>query len=168
MSRIRLTHLNGTNRRAEMQPLGPKVRTLGVSPLITTCPEDAWPRHEIDATRAARTRSTRYAWSKDLVLATTRRSRSDVTPSLLSRLRNGYKPDAEGFMTLVRLAQNARGTFPGGRGFRDAPSSHELMAELAPLLRARKDLDETDVEMLQEVIAATLKRAVNAKRGERE
>jgi hypothetical protein len=41
------------------------------------------------------------------------------------------------------------------------------MAELAPLLRARKDLDETDVQMLEQVIAATLK-AVNAKRGERE
>lgn len=88
-----------------------------------------------------------------------------VTPSLLSRLRNGYKPDAEGFMTLVRWLG-----VPAERFLIDdeAPTEQpELMAELAPLLRARKDLDESDIEMLQEVIQATLRRA-NAKRGERE
>lgn len=88
-----------------------------------------------------------------------------VTPSLLSRLRNGYKPDAEGFMTLVRWLG-----VPAERFLIDdeAPTKRpELMAELAPLLRARKDLDESDIEMLQEVIQATLRRA-NAKRGERE
>ena len=87
-----------------------------------------------------------------------------VTPSLLSRLRNGYKPDAEGFMTLVRWLG-----VPAERFLIDdeAPTKQpELMAELAPLLRARKDLDESDIEMLQEVIQATLRRA-NAKRGER-
>lgn len=88
-----------------------------------------------------------------------------VSPSLLSRLRNGYKPDAEGFMTLVRWLG-----VPAERFLIDdeAPTEPpELMAELAPLLRARKDLDEADIEMLQEVIQATLRRA-NAKRGERE
>lgn len=88
-----------------------------------------------------------------------------VTPSLLSRLRNGYKPDAEGFMTLVRWLG-----VPAERFLIDdeAPTKQpELMAELAPLLRARKDLDESDIEMLQEVIQATLRRA-NAKRGARE
>jgi transcriptional regulator with XRE-family HTH domain len=88
-----------------------------------------------------------------------------VTPSLLSRLRNGYKPDAEGFMTLVHWLG-----IPAERFLLD---SHEgarqpaLMAELAPLLRARKDLSKDDVEYLQEVIQATLKRA-SAKRGERD
>jgi transcriptional regulator with XRE-family HTH domain len=88
-----------------------------------------------------------------------------VSPSLLSRLRNGYKPDAEGFMTLVSWLG-----MPAERFLIDEDgSTHQpqLMAELAPLLRARKDLDETDVQMLEQVIAATLK-AVNAKRGERE
>lgn len=88
-----------------------------------------------------------------------------VSPSLLSRLRNGYKPDAEGFMTLVGWLQ-----MPAERFLVDEDErtkQPQLMAELAPLLRARKDLDETDVEMLEQVIAATLK-AVNAKRGESE
>lgn len=88
-----------------------------------------------------------------------------VTPSLLSRLRNGYKPDAEGFMTLVRWLHMPAETFliepiqPGAQP--------ELAAELAPLLRARADLDEADVAMLQEVIRATLRRAA-AQRQEHE
>lgn len=88
-----------------------------------------------------------------------------VTPSLLSRLRNGYKPDAEGFMTLVRwLGIPAESFLQDGDG--DAPQP-ALTAELAPLLRAREDLDELDIEYIQDVIQATLRRA-SAKRGERE
>lgn len=85
-----------------------------------------------------------------------------VSPSLLSRLRNGYKPDAGGFMTLVRWLG-----VPAERFLLDdheGSSQPELMAELAPLLRARKDLDENDIEYLQDVIQATLRRA-SAKRG---
>lgn len=91
-----------------------------------------------------------------------------VTPSLLSRLRNGYKPDAEGFMTLVRWLRMPAETFlldPGEVG--RANVQPELAAELAPLLRARADLDEADVAMLQEVIRATLRRAA-AQRQDRE
>lgn len=89
-----------------------------------------------------------------------------VTPSLLSRLRNGYKPDADGFMTLVRwLGMPAeRFLVAGGAGETSEP---ELTSELVPLLRASKDLQEADIEMLQEVIQATLKRAA-ARRIERE
>lgn len=91
---------------------------------------------------------------------------SGVTPSLLSRLRNGYKPDADGFMTLVRwLGMPAeRFLVEEGATPRKQP---ELTAELAPLLRARKDLDESDIRMLEEVIQATLRRAA-VTRGERE
>ncbi len=88
-----------------------------------------------------------------------------VTPSLLSRLRNGYKPDADGFMTLVRWLG-----MPAERFLVDedapSPTQSELTSELVPLLRARNDLDEADIEMLQEVIQATLKRAA-ARRSER-
>jgi transcriptional regulator with XRE-family HTH domain len=87
-----------------------------------------------------------------------------VSPSLLSRLRNGYKPDADGFMTLVQWLG-----VPAERFLLedDGAQQPELMAELAPLLRARKDLDETDIEYLQDIIQATLRRA-SSKRGERE
>jgi len=88
-----------------------------------------------------------------------------VTPSLLSRLRNGYKPDAEGFMTLVRWLGMPAETFL--LDAQDARRQPELSAELAPLLRARTDLDEADVAMLQEVIQATLRRAA-AQRRDRE
>jgi transcriptional regulator with XRE-family HTH domain len=90
---------------------------------------------------------------------------SGVTPSLLSRLRNGYKPDAEGFMTLVRWVGMPAETFLVERG--EPRAQPELAAELAPLLRARADLDEADVAMLQDVIRATLRRAA-AQRRERE
>ncbi len=68
-------------------------------------------------------------------------------------------------MTLVRWLRMPAETFlveqvePGARP--------ELAAELAPLLRARADLDEADVAMLQEVIRATLRRAA-AQRRDRE
>lgn len=86
-----------------------------------------------------------------------------VTPSLLSRLRNGYKPDAEGFMTLVRWLRMPAETFLVEPG--ELAEQPELAAELAPLLRARADLDEADVVMLQEVIRATLRRAEAQRRG---
>ena len=88
-----------------------------------------------------------------------------VTPSLLSRLRNGYKPDADGFMTLVHWLG-----MPAERFLVDADVGQakepELTSELVPLLRASKDLDEADIEMLQEVVQATLRRAA-ARRSER-
>ncbi|TFV57741.1 XRE family transcriptional regulator [Geodermatophilus sp. DF01-2] len=82
-----------------------------------------------------------------------------VSPSLLSRLGNGYKPDAEGFMTLVRwlgmkaedFATHGDTTVPEGR-------QPDLMAELAPLLRARTDLDQLDLNYLEQVIGATVRR----------
>lgn len=87
-----------------------------------------------------------------------------VSPSLLSRLRNGYNPDAEGFMTLVQWLNVPAERFLVNPD--DLMPQPELMAELAPLLRARKDLDENDVEYLHDVIRATLRRA-SAKREER-
>lgn len=87
-----------------------------------------------------------------------------VSPSLLSRLRNGYNPDAEGFMTLVQWLNVPAERFLVNPD--DLAPQPELIAELAPLLRARKDLDENDVEYLQDVIRATLRRA-SSKREER-
>lgn len=91
---------------------------------------------------------------------------SGVTPSLLSRLRNGYKPDADGFMTLVRWLGLPAERFLVEDGSQRELSQPELTAQLAPLLRASQDLDESDVEMLQDVIQAALRRAA-ARRRER-
>jgi transcriptional regulator with XRE-family HTH domain len=91
---------------------------------------------------------------------------SGVTPSLLSRLRNGYKPDAEGFMTLVTWLGLPAETFLVEEGDTRSDSAPELTVQLAPLLRASKDLEAEDVAMLQDLIQATVRRAA-ARRQER-
>lgn len=84
-----------------------------------------------------------------------------VSPSLLSRLGNGLKPDADGFATLVAWLK-----LPAEQFFDtvDRPASGDagdpdLMAQLAPLLRARKDLSDSDIKYLEQVIGATIERA---------
>lgn len=88
-----------------------------------------------------------------------------VSPSLLSRMANGYRPDADGFATLVRWLGLSAETFMMGED--DEPATQPTWAaQLAPLLRANKDLDSDDVKYLEEVIQATVRRA-KAKRSER-
>ncbi|WP_428339853.1 transcriptional regulator [Mycobacterium sp.] len=84
-----------------------------------------------------------------------------VSPSLLSRLSNGLKPDTDGFATIVAWLR-----VPAEQFFEtDDPTiannarEPDLMAQLAPLLRARKDLSETDIKYLQQIIALTVERA---------
>lgn len=81
----------------------------------------------------------------------------DVSPSLLSRIGNGYRPDADGFVTLVGFLSMTAEDFTDN----DAPAGQEpeLVTQLAPLLRARKDLSKADVQYLEEVIQATVRRA---------
>lgn len=81
-----------------------------------------------------------------------------VSPSMLSRLSNGDRPDADGFATLVTWLGMPAEKFMTATN--DSPRTEpELMTQLAPLLRARADLTEADVIYLEEVIKATLKRA---------
>ena len=79
-----------------------------------------------------------------------------VSPSLLSRIANGQKPDADGFATLVSWLRIPAEMFV--RHHDDSPEEPALMAQLAPLLRARKDLSEQDVEYLEGIIGVALKR----------
>jgi len=81
-----------------------------------------------------------------------------VSPSLLSRLGNGLKPDADGFATIVAWLNMPAEQFfvDEERTLQDESLQPDLMAQLAPLLRARKDLSETDIEYLQKVFAATV------------
>lgn len=84
-----------------------------------------------------------------------------VSPSLLSRLGNGLKPDTDGFATIVAWLRLPAEDFFEHDAERDDDDTREpdLMAQLAPLLRARKDLSETDITYLQQVIGATIQRA---------
>ncbi len=93
-----------------------------------------------------------------------------VSPSLLSRLGNGYRPDADGFVTLVRFLGMPAEDFtradldPDGSA---APVKEpELVTQLAPLLRARSDLSKADVDYLEDVIQATVRRARAAREAE--
>jgi transcriptional regulator with XRE-family HTH domain len=80
-----------------------------------------------------------------------------VSPSLLSRMANGYRPDADGFATLVKWLGMSAEHFMMSEG--DEVTEPEWTAQLAPLLRANKDLDADDVKYIEEVIQATLRRA---------
>ena len=81
-----------------------------------------------------------------------------VSPSLLSRLGNDLRPDADGFATLVRwLNMPAEQFMVDIDTERASQVEPDLVTQLAPLLRARKDLDKRDVAYLEDVIRATLK-----------
>jgi len=81
-----------------------------------------------------------------------------VSPSTFSRLANQQKPDVDAFVAMVRWLK-----VPAERFMIDADEAPprdepELMAELAPLLRARKDLNAEDKIYLEELISAAMRR----------
>lgn len=79
-------------------------------------------------------------------------------PVLTVAHRQRAAPDADGFATLVRWLKMPAETFMIDA---DRPTSSQsepdLVTQLAPLLRARQDLDAKDVAYLEEVIRATVK-----------
>ena len=79
----------------------------------------------------------------------------DLSPSTFTRMANGYRPDLEAFATLLKWLRQ-----PAERFIRTnaAPTSAEpdLVASLAPLLRARKDLTEDDAKHLQVLFRAAV------------
>lgn len=81
----------------------------------------------------------------------------EVSPSTFSRLANRQKPDVDAFAAMVRWLNVPAERFMIGE---DAAVGEEpeLMAELAPLLRARKDLDAEDKKYLEELIGAAMRR----------
>jgi transcriptional regulator with XRE-family HTH domain len=90
-----------------------------------------------------------------------------VSPSLLSRLGNELRPDADGFATLVRWLNMPAEQFmiDSGGGERASQPEPDLVTQLAPLLRARQDLDKRDVAYLEDVIRATVKHVQAAREG---
>jgi len=81
--------------------------------------------------------------------------------ALAGEIGVSLKPDTDGFATIIAWLRLPAEDFFEHEGERDANDDREpdLMAQLAPLLRARKDLSETDVKYLQQVIGATIERA---------
>lgn len=80
----------------------------------------------------------------------------DVSASTLSRMVNGLKPDVSAFAAMTTWLR-----MPAESFYRVSSSNEEepeLVAQLAPLLRARKDLNEKDVEYLEELIGGAVRR----------
>ncbi|HEY0640752.1 MAG TPA: helix-turn-helix domain-containing protein [Pseudonocardiaceae bacterium] len=87
----------------------------------------------------------------------------ELSPSTLSRLGNGMNPDVNAFAAMVRWLNLPAESFMLGPASDEQP---DLVAELAPLLRARRDLSSEDVEHLEEIIASAVRR-FNADRSRR-
>ncbi|MFI1419329.1 helix-turn-helix domain-containing protein [Streptomyces sp. NPDC020731] len=91
-----------------------------------------------------------------------------VSPSTMSRLANGHRPDVDAFAALVQWLSLPAESFmvdESGDGA-DVHSAEEpeLLAQLAPLLRSRRDLGEDDVRYLEEVIGAAMRRFISERK----
>jgi transcriptional regulator with XRE-family HTH domain len=79
-----------------------------------------------------------------------------VSPSTMSRMANGQKPDVDSFAALTAwLGTNPETYLVGTVHSKVEP---DLMTELAPLFRKRSDLREDDIEMLEKLIKMTVER----------
>lgn len=88
-----------------------------------------------------------------------------VSPSTLSRLTNGHRPDADGFAAMVTWLGIPAERFIRRQGHEPAHGEPDLLAELAPLLRSRKDLDADDVEAIEDIIKVALRHRASRRRG---
>jgi transcriptional regulator with XRE-family HTH domain len=92
------------------------------------------------------------------------------SPSTMTRLANGYRPDVDAFMALVGWLRMPAEYFTVGDGADNGTTAEakepELLAQVGALLRARKDLGAEERAHLQEVFAAAL-RLNSAQRSER-
>ncbi|WP_086667122.1 helix-turn-helix domain-containing protein [Lentzea kentuckyensis] len=84
-----------------------------------------------------------------------------VSPSTMSRLANeDAKPDVNAFAAMVTWLGVPAEKFMVDEDDLSARTGEEppLLAELAPLLRARSDLQQEDVEYLEDLISSAVRR----------
>lgn len=84
------------------------------------------------------------------------------SPSTMTRLANGYRPDVDAFVALVRWLKMPAETFmiddEADSESEQAPEEQpELLAQVGALLRARKDLGPEEKARLQEVFEAAIR-----------
>ncbi len=82
------------------------------------------------------------------------------SPSTMTRLANGYRPDTDAFMSLTQwLKMPAEDFWLGDDDVEDQDGQQqpELLAEVGVLLRARKDLDDDERTHLQNVLQAAMR-----------
>lgn len=79
-----------------------------------------------------------------------------VSPSLLSRLRNGMRPDLDAYLRIVRWLRLSADDFLVGEDDANGRPEPELGTEVSALLRARRDLTAEDKEMLESIFRSSL------------
>lgn len=118
-------------------------------------------RVNVDALYAAlnREREVRHVSWREIA------KEAGISPSTLSRMRHGEaRPSVDAFAALASWLGASQDAFVEHEGRIDHDQDQDLVAYLAPLLRARKDLAEEDVQYLEDIITA----AVNRLRYERD
>jgi transcriptional regulator with XRE-family HTH domain len=81
----------------------------------------------------------------------------DISPSTLSRMANGQRPDVDAFAALTSWLGTPPETYLVSE-VQGTQTEPDLMTELAPLLRARADLKPEDVVYIEELIGAAVRR----------
>lgn len=81
-----------------------------------------------------------------------------VSASTISRMANGLKPDVTAFAAMTTWLNMKAEDFYVTSTRPSQAEEPDLVAQLVPLLRARKDLTKDDVQYLEEVIAAAARR----------
>jgi transcriptional regulator with XRE-family HTH domain len=85
-----------------------------------------------------------------------------VSASTMSRLAQKQNPDVNAFAKMVRWLNVPAEAFivEDGRPVNRSPGEEEpeLVAQLAPLLRARSDLKPHDVDLLESLIESAVRR----------
>jgi transcriptional regulator with XRE-family HTH domain len=79
-----------------------------------------------------------------------------LSPSTLTRLANGHRPDVDAFAALVGWLGQPAEAFMTASSDQQAGREPDIVLSLAPLLRARKDLNDEDVEHLQVLFTAAV------------
>lgn len=81
-----------------------------------------------------------------------------VSASTISRMANDLKPDVTAFAAMTRWLKMPAEDFYVGGSADTGDEQPDLVAQLVPLLRARKDLTTNDIEYLEDVIGAAARR----------
>jgi transcriptional regulator with XRE-family HTH domain len=86
-----------------------------------------------------------------------------VSPSTLTRMAQGKRPDVDGFAALVGWLGLPADRFMQDENAGPTSSQEEPVAYVVSYLRARKDLDDETVEALGDILQAAYKRLVAEK-----
>lgn len=81
-----------------------------------------------------------------------------VSASTISRMANNLRPDVTAFAAMTTWLKMPAESFYVGGAVETVAEEPDLVAQLVPLLCARKDLTSKDVEYLEEVIGAAARR----------